>query len=742
MEVTELRVHGVSGTPPEVLVGATTVEQVAGDDLVRFVRPSPAPPRRGDDPVVEGMSWGRLTSGPAVQAVWLLLLPLGLVNLAFWAGENPARERFHALVRLLALTVTAVLTVSVTHMAVDLLAWQCRGQQCGSVAGVVGFADGWSAGRRVVLAAMVPVLALAVLTAVSRRVSLRYEAVGSRGPVDTDDDVRHPLLDSPWMWRGEALGRRLRAVHLATGWAVVAAVLALVPGRPGALGVAALVLAAVVVLVGGALVALPLPWTTWSVGSLRGEGPAAAGLQAGGLGAVVLAAVAAWDGGRTWSGTTLPGLPLVVDLLVAVQTVLLLLLFAALLTRPAPDDAADDRAGREGLLRRALGRVGPGLLAGSGVLLGYAYSAAASARVADLLRGTSGEVRLTGLRVFDWGAVGFVAFVVLVVLSAVLIGVRVARGRRRLITEILAEYRPAGAPRTLTAAQYRAWRNDHRVRRIALPRAVSELVQVGNILAFLAAGTLAGLVVAAFASASTVASLVGRTLLVEPPGVLVSLGSWVVTAAGAGLVALAVAGWRSEVWRRRLGIAWDVVAFWPRAAHPLAPPSYCERAVPQLVARTRYLARDGSSPHAVVLSGHSQGSVICAAVVQQLWSVDQQHGLDRVGLLTHGSPLGRAYEAVFPHHFGGARLRVLDERLGRRWLNLVRATDPIGSSLRRVLGADRDREVADPEGLEMDEELAAYPPVRGHSGYDLSPDYEDALEQLTGEVTGRVRPTL
>lgn len=740
MEVTELRVHGVSGTPPEVLVGATTVEQVAGDDLVRFVRPSPAPSRPGDDPLVEGMSWGRLTSGPAVQAVWLLLLPLGLVNLAFWAGEDPARERLHALVRLLALTVTAVLTVSVTHMAVDLLAWQCRGQECGSVAGAVAFADGWSAGRRVVVAALVPVLALGVLTLVSRRVSLRYEAVGTTGAPRTSDDVRHPMLDSIWMWRGEALGRRLRTVHLATGWAVVAAVLVLVPERLSAPGVAALVLAAVVLVVCAVLVAVPLPWTTWSAGSLRGEGAAGAGLQLGALGAIGLAAAGAWGDGRTWSGTSLPGLPLLVDLLVAVQTVLLLLLFGALLTGPVPDGTHDDRAGRDGLLRRALGRVGPALLASSGVMLGYAYSSAASARVAGLLRGTSGEIELAGLRIFDWGAAGFVAFVVLVLLSAVLIGGKVVAGRRRLITEILAEYRPDGAPPKLTVAQYRAWRGDHRVRRIALPRAMSELAQVGNILTFLAAGAVAGLAVAVLASASTVTSLVGRTFLVAPPAALVSLGSWVVTGAGAGLVALAVAGWRSEVWRRRLGIAWDVVAFWPRAAHPLAPPSYCERAVPQLVARTRYLARDGSREHGVVLSGHSQGSVICVAVVQQLWAVDPATGLDRVGLLTHGSPLGRAYEAVFPHHFGAARLRGLDQRLAKRWINLFRRTDPIGSSLRRVLGERRDRVVSDPEGLEMDEELAAYPPVRGHCGYDRSPEYEAALERLAEQVTGQVRP--
>jgi hypothetical protein len=34
----------------------------------------------------------------------------------------------------------------------------------------------------------------------------------------------------------------------------------------------------------------------------------------------------------------------------------------------------------------------------------------------------------------------------------------------------------------------------------------------------------------------------------------------------------------SAVW---VGVVWDVGTFWPRSAHPLAPPSYAELAVPQ-----------------------------------------------------------------------------------------------------------------------------------------------------------------
>ena len=63
----------------------------------------------------------------------------------------------------------------------------------------------------------------------------------------------------------------------------------------------------------------------------------------------------------------------------------------------------------------------------------------------------------------------------------------------------------------------------------------------------------------------------------------------------------------------------------------------------------------------------------------------------RVALLTHGSPLGRLYGRFFPAYFGTERLQQLADRVGGRWTNLFRWTDPIGGPI----GID-DVEIGDP----------------------------------------------
>ncbi|MEP6815411.1 MAG: hypothetical protein ABI873_07680, partial [Marmoricola sp.] len=89
----ELRVHGVSGTPPEELLDRPHVRQVDGDDRSRFFRavgadgellPSP------DGHVLEGFHWGSYTSGSWKQSLWLALLPFGLVNMAAFMLPAPA----------------------------------------------------------------------------------------------------------------------------------------------------------------------------------------------------------------------------------------------------------------------------------------------------------------------------------------------------------------------------------------------------------------------------------------------------------------------------------------------------------------------------------------------------------------------------------------------------------------------------------------------------------------------------
>lgn len=162
---------------------------------------------------------------------------------------------------------------------------------------------------------------------------------------------------------------------------------------------------------------------------------------------------------------------------------------------------------------------------------------------------------------------------------------------------------------------------------------------------------------------------------------------------------------------RHIGVLWDLATFWPRTAHPLAPPCYAERAVPEISRRIGYLtSRDGR----VVLSGHSHGAVLPAAVVLQL----PRAWLDRVALLTHANPLCRLYSRVFPAHFGPATLQDIGDRVGWRWLNLWRDTDWIGGP---VFSPDctgpaggMDRRQRDPEGLLTPPQDTVPPPIRGH----------------------------
>ncbi len=129
------------------------------------------------------------------------------------------------------------------------------------------------------------------------------------------------------------------------------------------------------------------------------------------------------------------------------------------------------------------------------------------------------------------------------------------------------------------------------------------------------------------------------------PHVVSSLSLYVVLGLSAGFVLLSSYVRRSEATRRAVGILWDLTTFWPRAAHPLSPPCYAERVVPELTTRIRWARRQGAT---VVVSGHSQGSLIAAATLLRL----EESELERIRFVTYGSQLRALYGRIFPRVLG------------------------------------------------------------------------------------------
>ena len=238
---------------------------------------------------------------------------------------------------------------------------------------------------------------------------------------------------------------------------------------------------------------------------------------------------------------------------------------------------------------------------------------------------------------------------------------------------------------------------------------------------------------------------------------LATASLYAVLALSLGLVAVGSYLRRSESARKAVGVIWDLTTFWPRAAHPLAPPCYAERVVPELTTRIRWALR--SHPKAiVVVSGHSQGSLIAVATLLGLEDCE----LRRVRLVTYGSQVRALYGRIFPAvvgsrvvgyrktdgtprfgdgfpdvtRWGTPRTRPaakgsLRARLGEgRWVNLFRRTDPLG--WRVFSDADSALDVAVPE-VPPPKAGDPGPTVMAHSGYQHTAAYRRLVGGWLGE---------
>ncbi|MFF3751767.1 hypothetical protein ACFYYH_15125 [Streptomyces sp. NPDC002018] len=793
----ELLVHGVGGATPQEMLDDPRTVRITGDETAAVYRRTDDadaeryPGRYAERPIPEAYCWSNLTSGNGSRALWLLLLPFMVVNLAHWMrpatkGLGKSQRVYGVLVRLVALTLTVLLTAAACEVALDLTAWQCAGSaDCVAERSWLGFLSpeghGWwsQPGRRLALAALVPTALVGLLWYLSNRTWSAYEA--QRPPTDAssaglgthaDSNARaaadatdgatdatasatdatasaadgvdgppapgegparmRPALGRPGFWYGRRLVARLRAAHTAAGFLTVAAALTTAATEhdsgsadtsPAVVGrllqAALLVCAAVVVQVVCSRGRSERRRDTGLDRMLISRLPAAA------LTLLVLAVVyAAWSRPGWVSAGALPGdTAFRVIALSQVSLVIALAVTAQALHRRAPHA----RTAMHGLGGPAVAMLACGL---GGVMTG-----GVAQRVADWLDGDAtpgmGEGAIVGPPVLlSWQASVIPVLLVLMLIPVVVLAVRTVRTTRRLTPVVEAEYG------TVTPDAIRT-------RQVAGTRARAMLTDAAPWLVGLVSGASLLLGAAAIAGSWLSGEVPGQaaegtdSFVESVADTAQALGSWLV---GLGFILFVTWGrraYRDASARRTIGILWDVGTFWPRAAHPFAPPCYAERAVPDLT--WRIASWTGRTGGRLVLSGHSQGSVLAAAAVWQLPAATRH----RVALLTYGSPLERLYGRWFPAYFGAGPLSDLSREV-HCWRNLWRATDPIGGPVRVPAVADRpevDRgPLKDPLAYGR---TALHPlpePVLGHSDYQADPAFAGERAALLDRLPPPVVP--
>ncbi|MFF9348977.1 hypothetical protein [Streptomyces sp. NPDC014734] len=750
----ELLVHGVGGATPQEMLDDPQVVRITGDATAAiYRRPEDTdaeqhPDRYRDRPIEEAYCWSNLTSGNGSRALWLLLLPFMVVNLAHWMRPT-ARARTRAvrlygvLVRLVALSLTVLLTAAACEVALDLTAWQCAGvQACSGRRSWLGFLSsaqgGWwsQPGRRLAVAALVPTALVGLLWFLSNRTWSAYESqrpLTGAVPDDADPGTGHgpdgtaattasdPALGRPGFWYGRRLVARLRAAHTAAGFLTVAASVAgaathhdravtgPVPGVLGRLIETTLVLGALVVL-----------WVVCRRGRSeqrldnRLDRALITYLPGASLTLLVLTGIyAAWSRPGWVSDGALPGhLAFSVVTLVQVLLVALLAAVSLGLYRRTPEP------------RTVLYGLGGPVVAMLACALGGVMTGGVAQWVADWLDGPgtpgmAGETIKGPPVLLSWQAAVIPVLLILLVLPGVLLLVRTWLKARALEPEVDREY----APKLPDPA---------RTRQIARIRATAALTDSAPWIIGPVSGAALLLGAAAVGGAWASGEVPGEAMKGNGPfaeavaEAAQSTGSWMI---GFGFVLFVTWGrraYRDASARRTIGILWDVGTFWPRAAHPFAPPCYAERAVPDLVSRmSGWTGRTGGR---LVISGHSQGSVLAASAVWQLPARTR----GRVALLTYGSPIERLYGRWFPAYFGPGPLNGL-HRTVRCWRNLWRATDPIGGRVGfdEVPGTAVDRgPLKDPLVYGRTPEHPLPEPVLGHFDYQADPGFAEERAAL------------
>ncbi|MBV1854698.1 hypothetical protein [Catellatospora tritici] len=716
--VTELRLHGVGGTTAEDLLGDLAPQQVSGDRIAGFYRTAdlPARPATPPDPErdqpsrhIEAYSWGGLTSRSGSRVLWLLLLPFALANLAGWMC-SPRTHRNGFLFRLhrtavrwtaLGITVNVVLITALASM--ELIGYQCgaRDDCAGQIWLLSWLRDPVLAAhpaQRVAIGAILPLLVIVGLAILTLRTISRYEEIkppflAGQEPAREAVSAAQPrrgLADRGfWDGRRSAFDQGCAHVAAAAGW-----------------------------------IALVLVHTAHTIGHEAGVDFAqeqwwtAALILGGGavLGALLVTAV---DGvHRVLTGTLL---------VVAAAALVAAAVFAVL--QPSVDTATQwsylpgmrnsINAGFIGLFG-SLGLVlvssllggwrkgtffiyGPFVVLAVSIALLNAVLLGAMLRVIDVFAEVSSRLLLPGLAV-DHDTL--YVYPIVATLHQYLTLPPLALIAVFVVYELVSYWRAGlDSPRRKETLAF--YLDEKRYPRPTAEQGWYDSAVEGAGATRWTAGVVRARKIAGMARhidrLLTSMAAVGLILLVAiqirywyfhelPWGTqwTVTVGTYLAAALPVLVVLLLRRGWTNLASRRRIGVLWDISTFWPRAYHPLAPPSYAERAVPELQRRLWRLHTSGGR---VVVAAHSQGTVIAAAALLQ---PDNLPAGGLFSLATFGSPLRTLYGWAFPAYFGDGVLRGLQSRV-RVWRNYAYETDFIGGlALDPLIPANVDVVLPDP----------------------------------------------
>ncbi|WP_420717412.1 hypothetical protein [Streptomyces sp. WM6378] len=738
----ELLVHGVGGTTPQKMLDDPRTVCVTGDDTAAIYRrgedadAEAHPERYRDRPVPEAYVWCNLTSGNSARALWLLLLPFMVINLAHWM-RPPAKEPHWAirlygvLVRLIALSLTVLLVAAACEVALDLTAWQCAGSAaCSRSWYWLGFTSvahhGWwsQPGRRLALAALAPAGLTFLLWYLSNRTWSAYESQQPLNAEPAADPVEavKPAFSRPGFWYGRRLVARLRAAHTAAGFLTAAAGVTAAAARYDRAATSAVFETLGLLLESTLAVAgLVVVWVVCRRGRTEThldeqlDRAVTAWLPVTSLALLALAMVyAAWDRADWASSGTLPG-DRAFGFLTFAQGVLITALAAVAwhLRRWAPGE------------RTALYGLGGPAVAMLACALGGVMTGGVAQRVADWVdHGAIHRASFIGPpALLTWQASVIPVLLALLIPVVLFFAVRTWRTARADAPRVMADY-PVEQPDTA------------RTRQIASARAMAGLTDHAPVFLGIVSGASLLLGAAALVGAWWTSDVPEQaadgaaTPIAFAADAAQSLGSW---CTGFGFLLFVTWGrraYKDAAARRTVGILWDVGTFWPRAAHPFAPPCYAERAVPDLAWRMNtWTERTGGR---LVISGHSQGSVLAAAAVWQLPAAARR----RVALLTYGCPVERLYGRWFPTYFGPAPLQALHQEV-HCWRNLWRATDPIGGPV--LTGDDVDKgPLLDPLAYGRTREHPLPAPILGHSDYQADPAFGRERALLLAELASGV----